>query len=82
MFKFLTEDSNISTTRVVLFTGAMSALLLIMAMTTYILIHAIKCTAIDWSGLAIFLTGISAYIGTLLYGKVTQKKYEMKTTKN
>jgi hypothetical protein len=44
------------------------------------LIHAYKCTAIDWSGMAIFLGAMSAFTGTLLYGKVQQKKVE--TVKN
>jgi hypothetical protein len=44
-------------------------------------IHAIKCTTIDWSGMAIFLGAVSAFAGTLLYGKVQQKKVENDTTK-
>jgi hypothetical protein len=44
--------------------------------------HAYKCTEIDWSGMSIFLGAISAFTGTLLYGKVQQKKVETNATKN
>jgi hypothetical protein len=40
------------------------------------MIHAVKCTDIDWSGMSIFLTSLAAFTGTLLYGKVQQKKVE------
>jgi hypothetical protein len=42
----------------------------------YIIIHAVKWTTLDWSGISIFLTSIAAFTGTLLYGKVQQKKVE------
>jgi len=42
----------------------------------YTIIHAVKCSSLDWSGMSIFLTSIAAFTGTLLYGKVQQKKVE------
>ena len=40
------------------------------------IIHAVKCTTLDWSGMSLFLTGVSALMGTVLIGKVQQKKVE------
>lgn len=76
MFKFLSEDSKISSTRVTLFLGTISLCLLMMGVLTVIIVKAIKCTTIDWSGISIFIGALSAFIGTLLYGKVQQKKVE------
>jgi hypothetical protein len=44
-------------------------------------IHAVKCTELDWSGMSIFLGAMSAFAGTLLYGKVQQKKVEVNAKK-
>jgi hypothetical protein len=82
MFKFLREDSNISSMRVTLFLGTLCICLLCAGIFTYTLIHAFKCTVLDWSGMSIFLTAIAAFAGTLLYGKVQQKKVENKPIEN
>jgi hypothetical protein len=79
MWKFLREDSKVSSIRVSLFLGTICACLLMVGMLCYMVIHAYKCTTLDWSGMAIFLGGISAFTGTLLYGKVQQKKVETPT---
>lgn len=76
MFKFLHEDSKSSSTRVTLFLGTLGILALIFSICTYMLIHAWNCETIDWSGMSIFLGAVSAFAGTLLYGKVQQKKVE------
>jgi hypothetical protein len=76
MFKFLREDSKVSSLRVTLFLGTLGICALIGAICVYMTIHAIKCTDIDWSGMAVFLGAVSAFAGTLLYGKVQQKKVE------
>ena len=76
MFNFLKESSDISSMRLTLFFGTLCICLLCLGIFTYILIHALNCTALDWSGMSIFLTSIAAFAGTLLYGKVQQKKVE------
>lgn len=82
MFKFLNEDSKISSMRVTLFLGTLCVCMLTLGILTYLVIHAVKCTSIDWSGMSIFIGAISAFLGTLLYGKVQQKKVEASTTNN
>jgi hypothetical protein len=62
--------------RVTLFLGTICVCLLCIGILVYIIIHAVKCTTLDWSGISIFLTSIAAFTGTLLYGKVQQKKVE------
>jgi hypothetical protein len=76
MFNFLKESTDVSSMRVTLFLGTLCICLLCLGIFTYILIHAVKCTTLDWSGMSIFLGSIAAFTGTLLYGKVQQKKVE------
>jgi hypothetical protein len=76
MFNFLKEDTNVSSMRVTLFLGTLCICLLCVGIFIYTLIHAVKCTTLDWSGMSIFLGSIAAFAGTLLYGKVQQKKVE------
>lgn len=45
---------------------------------SYIVVHAINNTAVDWNGLGVFLGAISVFIGTGLGAKVWQKQYENK----
>jgi len=76
MFNFLKESTDVSSMRVTLFLGTLCVCLLCVGVLVYIIIHAVKCTTLDWSGISIFLTSIAAFTGTLLYGKVQQKKVE------
>ena len=76
MFNFLKESTDVSSMRVTLFLGTLCVCLLCIGILIYIIIHAVKCTTLDWSGISIFLTSIAAFTGTLLYGKVQQKKVE------
>jgi hypothetical protein len=76
MFNFLKESTDVSSMRVTLFLGTICVCLLCIGILVYIIIHAVKCTTLDWSGISIFLTSIAAFTGTLLYGKVQQKKVE------
>jgi hypothetical protein len=76
MFNFLKESTDVSSMRVTLFLGTLCVCLLCIGILVYIIIHAVKCTTLDWSGMSIFLTSIAAFTGTLLYGKVQQKKVE------
>ncbi len=76
MFNFLKESTDVSSMRVTLFLGTLCVCLLCIGIFAYILIHAVRCTLLDWSGISIFLTSIAAFSGTLLYGKVQQKKVE------
>lgn len=82
MFKFLREDTQVSSMRVTLFLCTLSVCALILSVCTYMLLHAYRCTAVDWSGMSIFVGAISAFTATLLYGKVQQKKVEATATKN
>jgi hypothetical protein len=81
MFNFLKESTDVSSMRVTLFLGTLCVCLLCVGVLVYIIIHAVKCTTLDWSGISIFLTSIAAFTGTLLYGKVQQKKVENKDDK-
>lgn len=76
MFNFLKESTDVSSMRVTLFLGTLCVCLLCIGILVYIIIHAVNCTTLDWSGVSIFLTSIAAFTGTLLYGKVQQKKVE------
>lgn len=79
MFNFLKKSSDISSMRLTLFFGTLCICLLCSGIFIYTIIHSIKCTILDWSGMSIFLTSIAAFAGTMLYGKVQQKKIENKT---
>lgn len=81
MFNFLKESTDVSSMRVTLFLGTLCICLLCIGILVYIIIHAVKCSTLDWSGMSIFLTSIAAFTGTLLYGKVQQKKVENKDDK-
>jgi hypothetical protein len=76
MFGFLKESTDVSSMRVTLFIGTLCVCLLCIGIFIYLIIHATKCTTLDWSGMSIFLTSLAAFTGTLLYGKVQQKKVE------
>ncbi len=76
MFNFLKESTDVSSMRVTLFLGTLCVCLLCIGILVYTIIHAVKCSSLDWSGMSIFLTSIAAFTGTLLYGKVQQKKVE------
>ena len=76
MFNFLKESTDYSSMRVTLLLGTLCICLLSLGIFIYLIIHAVKCSSLDWSGMSIFLTSIAAFAGTLLYGKVQQKKVE------
>jgi hypothetical protein len=82
MFNFLKESTDVSSMRVTLFIGTLCICLLTVGVFIYLMIHAVKCTDIDWSGMSIFLTSLAAFTGTLLYGKVQQKKVEKSNIDN
>lgn len=77
MFKFLNEDTKSSTIRVVLFMGTVAAFLLMLGM----LYHIISYEEVKWESMSVFLLAVSSYLGTLLFGKVSQKKIENKDSK-
>lgn len=81
MFNFLKESTDVSSMRVTLFLGTLCICLLSIGILIYIIINAVKCSTLDWSGMSIFLTSIAAFTGTLLYGKIQQKKVENKDDK-
>jgi hypothetical protein len=82
MFNFLKESTDVSSMRVTLFIGTLCICLLTIGVFVYLIIHATKCTTLDWSGMSIFLTSLAAFTGTLLYGKVQQKKVEKSNLDN
>lgn len=82
MFNFLKESTDVSSMRVTLFIGTLCICLLTIGVFVYLIIHATKCTSLDWSGMSIFLTSLAAFTGTLLYGKVQQKKVEKSNIDN
>jgi hypothetical protein len=82
MFKFLDENSKISSLRLTLFLGTLCICLMCVGTTIYLLYSAYKCKQVDWGGISMFLGAISAFTGTLLYGKVQQKKVEVRSSEN
>ena len=72
MFNFLKEDTNTSTTRIVLLLGTLAACLIMVGMLYHIVIYE----NVKWESMSVFLLAIASYMGTLLFGKVTQKKIE------
>jgi hypothetical protein len=82
MFNFLKESTDYSSMRVTLLLGTLCICLLSLGIFIYLIIHAVKCSSLDWSGMSIFLTSIAAFAGTLLYGKVQQKKVEKSNIDN
>ena len=79
MFKFLQENSKISSTRVALFLGTITACLITLGVLFHIMWCTVKGCEIEWSGASLFIGAVSAFLGTLLYGKVQQKKIENTT---
>lgn len=77
MFKFLRDDSNISSTRLSLFLGTSTACIILLAVFFHVIYCTVNQCAIEWSGAAMLITAVSAFMGTLLYGKVQQKKFEI-----
>jgi len=77
MLEFLKDNSNMSSTRLVLILGMIGVLCLSSGVLFYIIWNTIKGVAVEWSGITLFLGGLSAIIGTLLYGKVKQKSIEV-----
>lgn len=77
--KFLKEDTKLSTTRLALFIGMMIAVLIGASMSFNIVYNTIKCAMISWTGQASMLTALTAFVGSLVWGKVNQKKHETNT---
>ena len=76
--EFLKEDSKVSSMRWALMQVIRMAFILIMAVAANIIIKSVKASDIDWTGIALFLAGLSAFIGTAFTGKWLQKKEEVK----
>lgn len=74
MLNFFKEDTKESTTRLVLVLGTLAVCSLFFGMVY----HIIKYENVRWEGLSILTVSVSGYMGTLLYGKVQQKKVENK----
>ena len=79
MFKFLREDSNISTIRVNTFIITIGSLILISAIAFNIIFKTINCDIVRWQSISIFLGGITALNSPFVYGKVKQKEVEQKS---
>lgn len=70
---YLTEkNGEKSSVRIVLIATIALVTLLVFAM----IYHILFSETIDWGGMALFLTAITALLGSVLYGKVKQKKIE------
>lgn len=78
MFNFLKEDSKSSTTRLILLISTFSSFLL----TAGMFYHVVSYKDVAWESMSVFLVSISGYMGTLLYGKVQQKKIEKNKDSN
>lgn len=80
MFNFLKENSQTSTTRVVLFIVSLCIVLLSAAVSFNIAYVSMTTNEINWFGLSTFITSMSSLIGVVMYGKVKQKAFEVDTT--
>lgn len=81
MSEFLKEGNKFSATRLVLLLGMIAVLMLTSAMTFHLAWNTVNGTVIEWSGLTMFISGLSALVGTLLYGKIKQKSIEIESDK-
>jgi hypothetical protein len=79
MTQIITEDSKLSSIRASLITSTISVCLLMLSMGFHIVWHTVNNQSenIEWQGMSIFLAGISAVLGTVLYNKVKQKNIEL-----
>jgi len=78
MCNFLLESSKLSSTRLVLIAGTLTACLTELSVMFHIMYCTIHECQINWTGASFFTSTIAAFIATLLYGKVQQKKIEVK----
>lgn len=78
MMSIFREDSKMSSLRASLMASTISVCMLIFAMGFHIVWNTIynNSQGIEWEGMSIFLAGISAVLGTVLYNKVKQKNIE------
>jgi hypothetical protein len=79
MKECINEDSKVSSMRVslIIITVSICILILILGFNiTWNTIHN-QSENIHWENMSIFLAGISALLGTTLYGKVKQKNIEL-----
>ena len=79
MLNIINEDSKLSSTRASLITSTISVCVLMLSMAFHIIWHTVhnQSQNIEWQGMSIFLAGISAVLGTVLYNKVKQKNIEL-----
>jgi len=82
MFRFLHEDSKVSTTRVISFMAVIASLLLILVLAFNMIYKTWKCEAVGWEGISLFLASLSTFNAPFILGKVHQKKIELKTLEN
>lgn len=77
MFNFLKEDSQVSTTRIVLFLISLCICLLSATISFNVIYISTTTNAIDWIGISAFISSLSTLIGVAMYGKVKQKSIEL-----
>lgn len=77
--KILCEDSTISSMRVALLFGVLTACLVFIAVLFHIVHHTVVQAKISWTDIGVFITAISPFVLALVFGKIQQKQTEQKT---
>lgn len=79
MYKELLEEgSKISSMRWTLVQVTIMSYILITCAGSHIVINTIKGSDVAWSGIALLLVGLTAFLGAAVTGKWLQKKEEIK----
>ncbi len=76
MIDFLKENSQKSTTRLVVIALTVGPLLVQLGMLIRIIICCFNDCKIEWSQMALLYPAMAMYIASILYPKVMQKKIE------
>lgn len=76
--ELLKEDSKISSMRWALVQVTRMSYLVILSGCFHIIYNTLKSNLIEWSGIALLLAGLTAFIGAAVTGKWLQKKEEVK----
>jgi hypothetical protein len=78
LFKnYMGDDKGESSIRLALIWSLLLSTACFFAMLFYIIYNTLENRPIEWYGLATFAGGVSSFFLAAVYGKVTQKKYEI-----
>lgn len=76
--ELLSNSSSVSLMRWTLLQVIRMSYVLILGLIGFMLYSVYKEMALDWSGMAVYLAGVSTFLGVAITGKWLQKKEEIK----